>query len=81
MRLNLEKCTFGVKAGKFLGFCLTNRGIEINPDKGDTVIKMDTLTMKDRIMKLNGMFIALNIFISRVAKDSFLFYRLLRKEV
>ena len=28
-----EKCTFGVKADKFLGFYLTERGIEANPDK------------------------------------------------
>ncbi|GAU51366.1 hypothetical protein TSUD_134070 [Trifolium subterraneum] len=33
MRFNPEKCTFGVKAGKFLGFYLTERGIEVNPDK------------------------------------------------
>jgi len=28
MRLNLEKCVFGVPAGKFLGFMLTARGID-----------------------------------------------------
>lgn len=33
MRLNPIKCSFGVQAGKFLGFMLTNRGIEANPDK------------------------------------------------
>ena len=33
MRLNPAKCTFGVQAGKFLGFLLTSRGIEANPDK------------------------------------------------
>ena len=33
MRFNSEKCTFGVKAGKFLDFYLTKRGIEANPDK------------------------------------------------
>ena len=33
MRLNPEKCTFGIQAGKFLGFYLTERGIEANPDK------------------------------------------------
>jgi len=33
MRLNLEKCVFGVKGGKFLGFMLTERGIEDNPHK------------------------------------------------
>ena len=33
MRFNPEKCTFGVKAGKFLGFYLTEQGIEANRDK------------------------------------------------
>ena len=33
MRLNLEKCIFGVEAGKFLGFVISNRGIEANPKK------------------------------------------------
>ncbi|XP_020206975.1 uncharacterized protein LOC109792009 [Cajanus cajan] len=33
LKLNPEKCSFGVQAGKFLGFLLTHRGIEANPDK------------------------------------------------
>ena len=33
MRFNPEKCTFGVKAGKFLDFYLTEWGIKANPDK------------------------------------------------
>ena len=33
MRFNLENWNFGVQAGKFLGFYLTKRGIEANPDK------------------------------------------------
>ncbi|GAU51110.1 hypothetical protein TSUD_411870 [Trifolium subterraneum] len=33
MRFNPEKCTFGIRAGKFLSFYLTERGIEANPDK------------------------------------------------
>ena len=32
LRLNAEKCAFGVEAGKFLGYLITNRGIEVNPD-------------------------------------------------
>ncbi|XP_072060428.1 uncharacterized protein [Arachis hypogaea] len=38
MRLNLEKCTFWVQRGKFLGFLLTHRGIEANPNKCNAVI-------------------------------------------
>jgi len=33
LKLNPEKCVFMVEAGKFLGFMLTERGIEVNPDK------------------------------------------------
>ena len=33
MKLNLEKCVFGVPVGKLLGFIVSNRGIEANPAK------------------------------------------------
>ena len=32
LRLNAEKCAFSVGAGKFLGYLITNQGIEVNPD-------------------------------------------------
>ena len=32
-KLNLSKCAFGVTARKFLGFIVSQRGIEINPNK------------------------------------------------
>lgn len=32
LRLNAEKCAFGVGSGKFLGYMITTRGIEVNPD-------------------------------------------------
>ena len=32
LRLNVSKCSFGVGSGKFLGYMVTHRGIEINPD-------------------------------------------------
>ena len=40
IRLNPEKCVFGVRGGKFLGFTLTNRGIEANPNKCEAILKM-----------------------------------------
>ena len=33
LRLNASKCFFGVGSGKFLGYMVTHRGIEINPDQ------------------------------------------------
>jgi len=38
MRLNLEKCTFGVGGGKFLGFMIRHQGIEANPDKCTNIL-------------------------------------------
>ena len=33
MKLNPEKCVFGVQGGRFLGFMVSHRGIEANPEK------------------------------------------------
>jgi hypothetical protein len=33
LKLNPEKCTFGVPSGKLLGYLVSHRGIEANPDK------------------------------------------------
>jgi hypothetical protein len=38
LRLNPEKCTFGFKAGKFLGLYLAERGIAANLDKCEAII-------------------------------------------
>ena len=40
LKLNPEKCIFGVEAGKFLGFLLTKRGIEANPEKCVAIMAM-----------------------------------------
>ena len=33
LRLNASKCLFGVGSGNFLGYMVTHRGIEVNPDQ------------------------------------------------
>ena len=33
LRLNASKCSFGIGSGKFLGYLVTNRGIEVNSDQ------------------------------------------------
>ena len=42
IRLNPEKCSFGVAGGKFLGFMISERGIEANPDKCKAIIEMSS---------------------------------------
>ena len=40
MKLNPAKCIFGVASGKFLGFMVSQRGIEANPEKVQAIINM-----------------------------------------
>ena len=40
LRLNPQKCTFGVIAGKLLGFLVSDRGIEVNPSKIKVILEM-----------------------------------------
>ena len=40
MKLNPEKCAFRVMTGKFLGFMVSQRGIEANPNKIQAIIEM-----------------------------------------
>ena len=40
MMLNLSKCTFAVRAGKFLGFIVSQRGIEAKPEKIQAILDM-----------------------------------------
>lgn len=40
IKLNPSKCVFGVSSGKFLGFMVYQRGIEVNPDKIRVILKM-----------------------------------------
>jgi len=49
MRLNPEKCVFGIEGGKFLGFMLTSRGIEANPDKCRA---LETMRSPDSLKKV-----------------------------
>ena len=40
LKLNPEKCTFGVTSGKLLGFVVSRRGIEVDPDKVKAIINL-----------------------------------------
>ena len=43
LRLNTSKCSFGVGSGKFLGYMVTHRGIEVNPDQIRAVTSLQPL--------------------------------------
>ena len=60
MKLNLEKCTFGVKVEKLLGFMVSHRGIEANQKKIKAVLEMFAPNLVKDIQKLVGTVTTLN---------------------
>ncbi|XP_057803713.1 uncharacterized protein LOC131019046 [Salvia miltiorrhiza] len=44
MKLNPTKCSFGVNAGKFLGYMVTQRGIEANPAQIESIQRIPSPT-------------------------------------
>jgi hypothetical protein len=66
-KLNLEKCVFGVSAGKLLGFLVSHRGIEANLEKIRTIEAMRPPAQIKDVQKLTGSLPALSRFISRLA--------------
>jgi uncharacterized protein YdhG (YjbR/CyaY superfamily) len=43
LKLNPAKCTFGVKTGNLLGFVVSDKGIEVDPDKVKVIQVMPAL--------------------------------------
>jgi len=64
LKLNPEKCVFGVEAGKFLGFMLTEQGVEANPDKCAAIIAMRNPASVKEVQQLTGRMAALSRFVS-----------------
>jgi hypothetical protein len=78
LKLNPEKCIFGIHKGKVLGCLVSTKGIEANPDKIKALIEMqDPVSVKD-VQKLTGRVAALNRFIPRAAERSLPFFQVLR---
>ena len=65
MKLNLAKCAFRVSAGRFLGFMMTQRGIEANPSQLKGILESTTLRSRKEVQQLTGRLAALGRFISR----------------
>ncbi|KAI5344786.1 hypothetical protein L3X38_012663 [Prunus dulcis] len=78
MRMNPTKCAFGVAFGKFLGFMISQRGIEANPEKIQAILDMTIpKTVKD-IQSLIGRVAALIRFISKATDRCAPFFKALK---
>ncbi|XP_015953775.1 uncharacterized protein LOC107478141 [Arachis duranensis] len=79
IRLNPDKCAFGVQGGKFLGFMLTSRGIEANPEKCKAVLNMTSPKTVKEVQQLAGRIAALSRFLPAVANRSYHFFQTFSK--
>ena len=79
LRLNASKCSFGVSSGKFLGYMITHRGIEINPEQIKAINSLHPSRNPKEVQRLTGMAAALNRFISRSTDKCHPFFQLLHK--
>ncbi|KAK0602264.1 hypothetical protein LWI29_031867 [Acer saccharum] len=79
MKLNPAKCVFGVPSGRFLGYQVHQRGIEVNPEKIQALVKMvSPRTLKD-VQKLTGCLASLSRFIAKSTDRCLPFFKALKK--
>ena len=75
MKLNPEKCVFGVPAGQLLGYLVSARGIEANPEKIAAIDNMRQPRNVKDIQKFTGCLASL----SRLGEKALPLYHLLKK--
>ena len=79
-KLNPTKCVFSVPSRKLLGFIVSHRGIEANPEKINVIMDMEApSTIKD-VQKPTGCMAALNRFLSKLGERGLPFFKLLKKQ-
>ncbi|KAF8096222.1 hypothetical protein N665_0315s0008 [Sinapis alba] len=78
MKLNPAKCTSGVMLGEFLGYIVTQRGIEANPKQISAILDLPSPKSSKEVQRLTGQIAALNRFISRSTDKCLPFYELLK---
>ena len=78
MKLNPARCSFGVSFGKFLGFMVSQRGIEANPKKVRAILEMSSLKTIKEVQSFIGRVAALNMFVSKATDKCLPFFKTLK---
>ena len=79
LKLNPDKCTFGVPAGKLLGFLVSSRGIEVNPAKIRAIERMKLPNCLKDVQKFTGCLASLSRFVSRLGEKALPLYQHMKK--
>jgi hypothetical protein len=72
LKINPEKCLFGVTRGKVLGCLVSTKGIETSPDKIKAILQMQPPQTRKEVQKLAGRIAALNRFIGNWHREAYL---------
>ena len=78
MKLNISKCSFEVSSRKVLGFMVSQRGIEANPNKIQAILNMKPLKNVKEVQSLTRQVAALNRFVTKATDKCLLFFKVLR---
>ena len=79
IKLNPEKCIFGVSSGMLLGFIISERGIEANLVKISAIMKMGSIPNLKGVQKVTECLTVFSHFISRLGEQGLPLYWLLKK--
>ncbi|CAL8175791.1 unnamed protein product [Prunus armeniaca] len=79
MKSNPNKCTFGVSFDRFIGYLVTQRGIEAHPNQIKAMLNMKSPTTTKEIQSLTSRAAALNRFLSRSTDKCMPFFKALKK--
>ena len=79
MKLNPSKCTFGVASRKFLGFMVSQKGIEANPEKVRAILDMMSPKIVKEVQKLIERIATLNKFVSKATDKCLPFFETLKQ--
>jgi hypothetical protein len=79
LKLNPTKCSFGVPMGELLGYLMSARGIEANPEKIQAIVTMRKPTKLKEIQQLTGRVAALSRFVARLGEKALPFYTLIKQ--
>lgn len=80
LRLNLNKCTFGVRLGTLLGFIISQKGIKVDPDKVRAIQKIPTPNTEKQVRGFLELLNYISRFISHMTTIYGLIFKLLRKD-
>jgi hypothetical protein len=81
LKMNPLKCAFGVSAGKFLGFLVHNRGIDVDPAKASAIATMKAPTSHKELKSFLGRLSYIRRFIPGLAAVTAVFTPLMKKGV